>query len=430
MKILILGGYGLIGREITRMLLEEGFAVAGIRRPGRRAAMVASVEWVEADLRTMTAAPAWAPLLAGVDAVINASGALQTGGRDHVAAVQRAATRALEDACEELCLPTVVPISAPGAEPDAAHEFLSTKGAADEALRRSALNWVILKPGLVISATAYGGTSLLRMLAAFPLIQPIVLAEALVQSVGAGDVARAALRALKEPALWRREFDLVEPEARTLAETVLAFRNWLGFSPPLRLVAFPAWFGLAVARLADLAGALGWRSPLRSTALKVLADNVTGDPEPWRRATGETLESLPEVLAALPSTLQERLFARARLLFPLLAVAFSLFWIASGLIGLFGRDAAAALISGPLGETAATVFVVAGSALDMAIGVGLLFRRSFRPACLAAAALSAGYLIAGTFVTPALWADPLGPFVKVIPVIMLALVLAALAEER
>ena len=44
--------------------------------------------------------------------------------------------------------------------------------------------------------------------------------------------------------------------------------------------------------------------------------------------------------------------------------------------------------------------------------------------------LSLGYLAAGTVVTPELWADPLGPFVKVLPAIALAGLLAAMAEER
>jgi len=51
-------------------------------------------------------------------------------------------------------------------------------------------------------------------------------------------------------------------------------------------------------------------------------------------------------------------------------------------------------------------------------------------AALAAVMLSALYLAIGSVVTPELWADPLGPFVKVIPGIALALVVLALAAER
>ena len=45
-------------------------------------------------------------------------------------------------------------------------------------------------------------------------------------------------------------------------------------------------------------------------------------------------------------------------------------------------------------------------------------------------AVSAGYLAAGTLLTPGLWLDPLGPFVKVVPAALAAVVAAAVLEER
>jgi hypothetical protein len=44
--------------------------------------------------------------------------------------------------------------------------------------------------------------------------------------------------------------------------------------------------------------------------------------------------------------------------------------------------------------------------------------------------MSLGYLAAGTWLTPELWLDPLGPFVKIFPSVALALAVAALTEER
>ena len=70
------------------------------------------------------------------------------------------------------------------------------------------------------------------------------------------------------------------------------------------------------------------------------------------------------------------------------------------------------------------------SLIDILVGVGLCVRRSFVPACLAAIALCFAYLLAGTILTPTLWADPLGPFVKVAPAAALSLALIAMAEER
>ncbi len=44
--------------------------------------------------------------------------------------------------------------------------------------------------------------------------------------------------------------------------------------------------------------------------------------------------------------------------------------------------------------------------------------------------LTLAYLAGGTVLTPNLWADPLGPLVKAIPAMCLAVVALALAEDR
>jgi len=40
------------------------------------------------------------------------------------------------------------------------------------------------------------------------------------------------------------------------------------------------------------------------------------------------------------------------------------------------------------------------------------------------------YLLASTIAVPALWFDPLGPLVKVVPAIVLALVARAVLDDR
>jgi uncharacterized protein YbjT (DUF2867 family) len=154
------------------------------------------VRWIGADIATLTTPHAWAAHIEGVDAIVNASGALQDGARDNLRAAQQDAIIALIQACAGKAI-RFVQISAPGAKLDARTEFLRTKGVADAAFRASALDWTILKPGLVISANAYGGTSLLRMLAATPFGQPLVLGDARVQIVAASDVAEATLLAVE-----------------------------------------------------------------------------------------------------------------------------------------------------------------------------------------------------------------------------------------
>jgi hypothetical protein len=46
------------------------------------------------------------------------------------------------------------------------------------------------------------------------------------------------------------------------------------------------------------------------------------------------------------------------------------------------------------------------------------------------AAVTVLYIAAGSILAPVLWLDPLGPFVKTLPALVLALATAVLLEER
>ena len=289
---------------------------------------------------------------------------------------------------------------------------------------------MILKPGLVISRNAQGGTTLIRMLAGAPLIAPVLLGDAKIQCVAASDVARAVLMAVDGRLPRRADYELVEEEAHRLEDVIGAFRYWLGFSAPVARLRLPRWTAMLVGAIADGAGLFGWRSPLRHTALSVLKEGVEGDPASWRRATGERLKSLDEALAAMPATAQERLFARIELLAPILIVALGLFWIVSGVIGVASEGAAAAHLSAITGDGVARALARAGGALDFLIGAMVLIRPLARAGAVASFLAAAFYLIAASVIEPSLWLDPLGPLVKIIPCLALSGAVAALLEAR
>lgn len=431
MRVLVLGGYGLIGGEIMRALAGAGYEVVGL---GRNAALgqrlFPRAHWIGADLSRLTTPDLWTAHLEGVDAIVNAAGALQAGPRDNLVAVQEKAIKACIAAAELGGVRAFIQISAVGVKRNASTLFLRTKAEADGALRASKLNWTILRPGLVIARNAYGGTALLRMLAAFPFVTPLILSNAPVQTVAAEDVAQAVVMALDGRAPSRAVYDLVEDEPHSLADVVSMFREQLGFGKARARIALPASLGAMVARWADIAGWLGWRPSLRSTALTVMREGVTGDPAKWKEATGASLKPLDQTLADIPSTAQERVYARAQLILPPALLALAFFWIASGLIGLIQHERAALYLTALVGKKFAGLLVNAGAALDIAIGAGLLIRPVARAAAAFSVLAAFGYLIAGSFIAPGLWLDPLGVYVKVIPAILLGGVVALLLEER
>ncbi len=426
----MLGGYGLIGLAVSKQLVRAGHSVVGLARSERKGrALLPQADWIAADISTLKTPDNWADHLAGIDVVVNASGALQNGLKDDVAAVQRDAIIALIAACERVDVSRFVQISAPGADENSSTQFYRTKGQADDALKASGLVWTVLRPGLVISPHAYGGTSLIRMLAAFPYIQPVTLADVPVQTVSVDDVAMAVCAATQGEH-DQQDLDLVEAEAQPLSDAILQVRAWLGFASPKAILRLPNWLGRALAKGADIAGWLGWRSALRSTALIVLEAGVQGDAKTWQARTGAPLKSLSETLRDMPSTVQERIYARTQLVMPIALIVLAGFWIASGVIGLMQQDKAAAVLAGVMPATVSKLFVQLGSVADVIIGIALLVRPLVRWACAASILLATSYLVASAVFTPHLWADPSGPMVKVFPATALALVVAALVEER
>ncbi|NWG46601.1 MAG: NAD(P)H-binding protein [Alphaproteobacteria bacterium] len=430
MRVLVLGGYGLIGSSILRALLADGHDVVGLGRSKRRgAAFLPEADWVQADIATLQTAEHWRPLLQGVEGIVNASGVLQDGLGDTVVATQETAILALIEACREAGVRTFIQISVPGASPASPTSFYRSKALADAALARSGLSWTILRPGLVLAPQAYGGSALLRMLAAVPVLQPVALGTAQIRTVAVNDVARAVALSI-EGAHAGGDFDLVETSSQPLERLLLRLRAWFGFPPPRAILRLPLPAVWPIAWLADLAGHLGWRSALRTNALKALAGGITGTSGPWTSASGLPLKSLEETLAAMPATRQERIFARAALVFPILVLTQAGFWTASGIIGVLRMETAAGLLSGALGPESASGLVLAGSLTDCAIGLSTLVRPLLRPACLAAILVACAYLIGASLFMPALWLDPLGSLVKVFPALALALAVLALAEER
>lgn len=431
MAVLVLGGYGLIGAAVVARLRDDGLEVIGL---GRRVAMARrrrpDVTWREADLARLAEPGVWPPLLQGVDVVVNAAGVLQQGLSDDPAAVQERAVRALIAAAPAAGVQRIVQISAVGAAADASTAFLRTKAAADAALLAARVEAVILRPGLVVAPRAYGGTSLLRALAAFPVISPLVHADAPIQTVGLDEVAEAVAAAVRGDIPSGVVADLVEPEPRSLAATVDLFRAWLGL-PPARVLRAPAAVATLAAVGADALGWLGWRSPLRSTAIRVLRDGVTGDATSVRGWRDPPFRSLPDTLSRLSPSSQELWFARLWLLKAPILGGLAAFWMVSGLIGFVRADTAAAVLSTRGAASALSALAVwTGAVADLVLGLAVLIRPMAGASLKGMILVSLAYLLGATLWAPDLWLDPLGPLVKVVPAILLALVGLAVLDER
>jgi len=433
--IAVLGASGLIGQAVAEDLLAHGFGLVAIARrftAAQRALLGANV--VERPFVAMEV-EALAHLLQDADIVLNCVGVLQDGprGRTQDAHVGFAARLAAAIAAQPR--PTLLlQVSIPGDAASDETPFSRSKRSAEAAIRSSGVPHAILRPGFVVAPAAFGGGSMMRALAALSFDLPGDVRARPFTPVAVGDIA-ATVRAAAElwPQRWPAEpptWDLMARETASLGAVLAGFRA--RFGGPRPVATLPGWaLGLA-ARLGDAVAWLGWSPPARSTALAELRRGVCGDPTAWIRATGLEPATLEQALAALAPTVQERWFGRLYFAKPMVVAALSLFWLTSGCValgpGFVGATAALAASGTP--AWLAGPLTLATALADVAIGLGIAFRRTCRPALLAGIGLSLAYIAAAGVLAPALWLDPLGPLVKVGPAIVLMLVALAILPER
>ncbi len=431
MRILVLGAAGFIGAGVAARLAAEGHeVVAGARDPVAAARRLPGHRWVAADFARLQTAEAWRPLLVGVEAVVNCVGALQDGQGESVAVAHETGPAALIAACERAGVKRLVHISAVGADEAAGTAYGRSKRRTEELIAASSLDWVVLRPSLIVAREVYGGTALMRGLAGFPLAIPVVDGDARFRPVSLGDLATVVAAMLRPGAPSRAITDVAGPEELPLRELLVAWRGWLGL-PPAPVIDVPRWMAWPVVKAGDLAAWLGWSSSLRTTSLAQMRYGAAGTPAPAEALGGVQLGGFADHLAREPAGVQDRWHARLYFLRPLAVTVLAAFWIIVGLLGLGpARAGAIALLDeggfGPWGPLVSDL----GHIFDLVLGSLLLIRRYTQRVAATMALFCVGYIAAATAFVPRLWIDPTQPWLKVFPVIMLALFVTATDDRR
>src|SRR4051812_6097688 len=275
MKILLIGATGFLGCAIHAALRGRGDSIIATYHRGAEPIGDRFTQWRRLDLVTASAQD-WSALLTGVDAVINCAGILQDNAWDSTAGVHVAGVQAVVAACEKARLFRFIHFSAIGADQRQSTAFSRSKEQGEKIIRHSLLDWVILRPSVVVGSSAFGGSALFRGLAGLPVL-PVMPDTGPLQIVQRDDVVATVLYFLLPASRPRQALDLAGPQALSMTEVVGAYRRWLGWRPA-RLLPLPRWASSLLYGLGDFARKLGWRPPLGRTARLEMQHGATGDP--------------------------------------------------------------------------------------------------------------------------------------------------------
>ncbi|MFN3350283.1 SDR family oxidoreductase [Pseudorhodoplanes sp.] len=435
--VLVLGAGGLIGQFVAADLIRRGIKVTAAARRfsaaqrdlfGEAACETAIASLDVGRLRDLIAQ-------SGADVVLNCIGVLQDqpGSSTHEAH-DGFVERLIAALCAAGRPVLLIHVSIPGEHGADITPFAQSKRRADGLIIDSGLPHAILRPGFVMAPAPYGGSAMLRALAALPIDLPRDLAERPLRYVAVEDIAETAARIAQgwtpgQP--YAAIYDLMHPEPNNMQSVLAQLRNWLGdiWRWRVRVPGFAIDLG---ARAGDLSSWLGWSPPLRSTAMAELRRGVTGDPARWMADTGISPRGLDALLRERPATVENRWFARLYLLKALIVATLVVFWCVSGLIAItvaYG-DALEMMerFGFPGGQSHA--FVITSSLTDIAVGLLIAVRRTHRTGLVAGIVVAVGYMLGTAVLTPALWTEPLGALVKTGPAIVLMMVALAISDNR
>lgn len=286
MKVIIAGGTGFLGGHVGSALRDAGHEMVLLARGSRELAPATGVTVLPCDVASGLPPLEQLPeLLKGSGAIVNLIGIKREQGEQTFERVHVNATAHLIRLAKALSI-RLVHVSVVASRPDPKSKYHDTKWRAEELVKQSALDFTILRPGVIYGPGDDMTTHLVKMIRFAPLFPVVGKGQSVLQPVHARDVARAILAALERPVAIGKSYDIVGPARMTEREVVRTVAQ--GMSLRLWMVNTPIWFH----RMAVRAMNVLMRSPLATPAqLQMLIDGLYGDPEPARKDL--SLEPIP-----------------------------------------------------------------------------------------------------------------------------------------
>mgnify|MGYP005856629507 FL=1 len=238
--ILITGGTGFIGKALVRHLVEHDQRVRILIRPSPRSPDLPRGLPVEVAISSLTDDRSLRAALLGVDIVYHLASAEWRGARGNLREIDIQGTQNHIRAAVDAGVKRFFYISHLGADRASAFPLLKAKGIAEEFIRRSGLDYTIIRSALVFGPNDHFTTGLARLLHALPFILLVPGDGAtLLQPLWVEDLVTCLVWALEDDQTRNQTYSLGGPEflpftqiLTMIMEATQARRKIFHVSPP------------------------------------------------------------------------------------------------------------------------------------------------------------------------------------------------------
>ncbi len=300
--VTVFGGSGFIGAQAVRQLAKSGWRIrVAVRNPAAAYAMrlhgdVGQIDIVQANVRNGASVQR---ALEGATAAVNLVAVPYEKGRQGFQALHVMGAKTVAEAAKAQGVERLVHMSALGADATSESKYARTKGEGEAAVRAAFPDAVVIRPSVVFGPE----DSFFNRFAAMAQISPVLplVGGGLTrfQPVFVGDVAKVVARAVADPDMAGRTYELGGPATFTFRELMALILAEIDKRRLLLPLPWPA---------AGVAGSLGdlfltvlgdglMVPPVTSDQVVLLkSDNVTSGAYPGLADLGITPATLEAVL--------------------------------------------------------------------------------------------------------------------------------------
>ncbi len=296
MTILVAGGTGFLGSHIIDDLLgmteQEASVRCMTRNPDRPSPWAQQVELVGGDVRNEASLD---EATRGVEVVIHTvqfpNHPVEVPRRGYTyMEIDAEGTSRMVKAAAASGVRRFIYLSGAGASSTSDKSWFRAKAIAEEAVRESGMEYVILRPSWVYGPEDRSLNKLITLTKTLPFVPVIGDGTSRIQPVFVSDVSTVTARAVGLEEATNRLFELGGPEALTMDEVLLTVQRVLGVKRPL--IHHPVGF----MKLATAPFQLLPTPPMTPQAVEFVTGEALVDPQPTEETFGIRFMSLEEGL--------------------------------------------------------------------------------------------------------------------------------------